>query len=384
MAKAPHQFVFNNTFSSRRTGLALYVEKWGRVLLSNTLFLAIFVVWWLLSPILILAAAILGIMLGKGFLYVQSWGFLATYVTAEVVGTIVCNAVTLYAIATGSMPYSPRFKALHTRVATNWCSSVAAIGHWIIGKRVFVRLPETGIRTKAPVLVVMRHVSANDVLLSPWIMGYRLGFNLRMVMKRELLWDPFIEASGTRCDNYYIDRWNKDNMELEVQGVSNLMRPPYQDADGRFKGITIYPEGTRLTAAKRDAVLASLERQGSPQLPYAQALRCTLPPRTKGLLALLKEGPGIDVLFMGHVGYEGAAEIPAILRGGIFNSPLSMRIWRVAAEDIPKDDEGKIQMILHHWKVLDQWCFDEREAQGKPDYLEQMIQSEANSQLYLK
>ena len=384
MGKAPYQYVFNNTFSSRNTGLALYVEKWGRVLLSNALFVLIFLAWWLLSPISVSLAVVLGLVKGKGLLYVQSWGFLATYVTSEVVGTIYCNLVSLYAIATGSMPYSPRFKALHTRVATHWCSTVAAIGHWIIGKRVFIRLPETGIRTKAPVIVVMRHVSANDVLLSPWIMGYKLGFNLRMVMKRELLWDPFIEASGTRCDNYYIDRWNKENMELEVQGVSNLMRPPFQDADGRYKGITIYPEGTRLTPAKRAAVLASMERQGSSQLEYGRALKCTLPPRTKGLLALLKEGEGIDVLFMAHVGYEDAAEIPAILRGGIFNSPLSMRIWRVAAEDIPKDDQGKVDMVLQHWKVLDQWCFEEREAQTRPDYLEQMIQSEANSQLYLK
>ena len=65
--------------------------------------------------------------------------------------------------------------------------------------------------------------------------GWRLGFNLRMVMKKELLWDPFIEAAGTRCDNYFIDRWNKSEMELEVQGVSQLMAPPYQDADGRMK-----------------------------------------------------------------------------------------------------------------------------------------------------
>ena len=83
-----------------------------------------------------------------------------------------------------------------------------------------------------------------------------------MVMKKELLWDPFIEACGTRCDNYFIDRWNKHDMEMEVQGVSALMKTPYMDADGRFKGITIYPEGTRLTPAKRASVLASMEKAG--------------------------------------------------------------------------------------------------------------------------
>jgi hypothetical protein len=51
-------------------------------------------------------------------------------------------------------------------------------------------------------------------------------------------------------------------MEMEVQGVSALMKTPYMDADGRFKGITIYPEGTRLTPAKRASVLASMEKAG--------------------------------------------------------------------------------------------------------------------------
>lgn len=92
-----------------------------------------------------------------------------------------------YAIATGSLPYSSRFKSFHTRVATKWCAFLAIIGHWIIGKRVFIRLPEIGIRNKVPIIVVMRHVSTNDVVLSPFVFGWMLGFNLRMVMKKELL-----------------------------------------------------------------------------------------------------------------------------------------------------------------------------------------------------
>jgi 1-acyl-sn-glycerol-3-phosphate acyltransferase len=91
------------------------------------------------------------------------------------------------------------------------------------------------VRGGVPIIVVMRHVSSNDVVLSPFVFGWRLGFNLRVVMKKELLWDPFIEAAGTRCDNFFIDRWNKSDMDLEVQGVSQLMAPPYQDADGRYK-----------------------------------------------------------------------------------------------------------------------------------------------------
>lgn len=194
-----------------------------------------------------------------------------------------------------------------------------------------------------------------------------------------------IEAAGTRCDNYFIDRWNKSNMELEVQGVSQLMSPPYVDSDGRYKGITIYPEGTRLTAAKRATVLESMEKSKSPYLEHARSLRCTLPPRTKGLLSLMKCGSDADLLFMGHVGYDDAVDLLSVVRGAIFNTPLSIRIWRVPAEELAKLDEpGKIRLILDKWKELDDWCFEENQNMRQPNYLAQMIELEAESQLYLK
>ena len=117
---------------------------------------------------------------------------------------------------------------------------------------------------------LFRHASTNDVILGPYILGHKLGFNLRMVMKSELLWDPFIEASGTRCDNYFINRSNKTNMDIEVQGVANLVKQPYEDDDGRMKAVCIYPEGTRMTEAKKKSILESMQRNSSPMYDYAK------------------------------------------------------------------------------------------------------------------
>ncbi len=364
---------------------------------------AIFVLWVVLAPLALAAAVAAGFYTGRGTSFVQAWGYLTLYVTSEVVGTVVSapfetgrvcfltvctckwiNCATVYALLRGAWPYSSAFKVPHARVATAWCSALAVLGHWVIGKRIFVRLPENGVRSDRPIIVVMRHVSTNDVVLSPYVFGWKLGFNLRMVMKKELLWDPFIEASGTRCDNYFIDRWNKSEMDLEVRGVSQLMEPPYVDCDGRCKGITIYPEGTRLTAAKRAAVLSSMEKANSPHLEHARLLKCTLPPRTKGLLSLMQAGPDADLLFMGHVGYDDAPDLLSVVRGDIFNSPLSIRIWRIPSEDVPKDEAGKIRVILDKWSELDQWCHEENQAMKQPHYLENMIALEAKSQMYMK
>ena len=108
---------------------------------------------------------------------------------------------------------------------------------------------------------------------------------------------------------------------------------------------------------------------------------------TKGLLSLMKEsGKDADILFMGHVGYDDAAEIPAILKGNVFNSPLSCRVWRLAAEEIPEDEEGKVKVFLEKWKEMDEWCYEERQLQLKdPVKFEQnLIELEATSQMYLK
>lgn len=222
------------------------------MLVSHVVLYAGVAVWLVATPLLVAVAVVAGFATGRGTAFLQSWAYLTTYLVFEVVGTVVsewgrgvirgadplaqlATLVTLWALAQGKWPYSSEFKVGHTRLATAWCALLTRLGHWMLGKRIFVRLPEGGVRGTVPVIVVMRHVSTNDVVLSPYVFGWRLGFNLRMVMKKELLWDPFIEAAGTRCDNFFIDRWNKSDMELEVQGVSQLMAPPYQDADGRMK-----------------------------------------------------------------------------------------------------------------------------------------------------
>lgn len=303
----------------------------------------------------------------------------------EVIGTFWVTGVTLYAMVTGSFPYDGRFKALHTRMATHWTAAMSWMGHWAIGKRMFIRLPEGGFRSGVPLVVAMRHVSTNDVVIGPHLFGWTLGYNLRMVMKKDLLWDPLIEAAGTRCDNFYINRFNHDNMDIEVEGVAQLLRGGPLDADGRVKGAVIYPEGTRHTPSKKKSVLESMERSNSPHLEFAKSLKATLPPRLKGLLALWNGCPQADLVLVGHVGYDEAMDMLAVIRGDVFNTPLSIRMWRLRADEMPKDEEGRVKAIFEKWKELDTWCHEEREAQRKnpTEYLKKMIEAENSSQ-YLR
>jgi hypothetical protein len=93
----------------------------------------------------------------------------------------------------------------------------------------------------------------------------------------------------------------------------------------------------------------------SPYLDHARALRCTLPPRTRGLLSLMAASGDADLVFMGHVGYDDATTLFEVMRGDIFNYPLSIRMWRVPAEEWnTKDEAGRIAVILEKWKELDE------------------------------
>ena len=91
-------------------------------------------------------------------------------------------------------------------------------------------------------------------------------------------------------------------------------------------------------------------------------------------------------MFLAHVGYDEAVDITAALNGGIFNHPLSVRIWRLGAEEMPNDEEGKIQCILNTWKAMDDWIFEEKEAKKKDlkEYERSLEEAASTSKLYLK
>lgn len=156
--KREYRLVHNNTYSTRRRGFYAHVEKWGRSLISHLVLYICFVAWVLISPILLAFALLFGILKGKGLVYIQSWGFLTTYLACEFFGTFWCMYTTFYAIVTGSFPYSNRFKTLHCRMATKWCAFIGRFGHWVMNKKEFIRLPESGIQPKkrAPVILAMR------------------------------------------------------------------------------------------------------------------------------------------------------------------------------------------------------------------------------------
>jgi len=70
------------------------------------------------------------------------------------------------------------------------------------------------LRTRLPtvrLLMVCRHASRADSLVSAWVVTIGAGMHPRYVLKRELLADPCLDVVGNRLPNHFGDRGAADS-----------------------------------------------------------------------------------------------------------------------------------------------------------------------------
>jgi len=209
-----------------------------------------------------------------------------------------------------------------------------------------------------PLLLVGNHVSVADALLPAAFATARRGLRLRYVAKGELIWDPCVDLAGHLVPNVFVRRGSADTPGDLARVVTLL------DGIGPGDGVVLLPEGTRFTEAKRAALLAKRAVDGPHEhLDRDRRLRCLMPPRTGGLLALFERAPGIDVVFMAHAGLEGIVRLPDLWSGLLIGRTLRVRFWRVPASSRPPDREGRIDWLYREWERLDAWLV---RARGLP------------------
>ena len=55
---------------------------------------------------------------------------------------------------------------------------------------------------------------------------------------------------------------------------------------------------------------------------------------------------------MAHSGFEGAASFTSLFNGSWLNTTVRLHFWRVAAADIPADDEGRRELLYRQWDTM--------------------------------
>ena len=222
----------------------------------------------------------------------------------------------------------------------------------VVGLRRTCRLTleprHTEVLTPGPVIVLPRHASLADALLSAWFVT-QPGLRPHYVLKRELLADPCLDIAGNRLPNHFLDRGAAD-AKPELDAI-RTMAEGVRDAD---ECAVIFPEGTRANPEKRARAMARLAERNPERAAKLAVLRHLNPPRPAGTLAVLDGAPDADLVIMAHAGFEGLDTFGGILKSIPGTAPVLLDCVRIPREEVPDDDEGRIAWLDDQWILLDE------------------------------
>lgn len=303
-----------------------------------------------LLPLLLIAAALVDLALWiarrKPWVGVRLTAFLWWFLFGEIRALITILGIWL---VTGG-PFgldSLRRRVLLYRLRARWAASHLGGIRVLFGLRFEVEGLE--VAGPGPVTIMMRHASIIDNMLPDTLVARTHGLGLRFVIKRELQMIPTIDIGGRWVPTNFVRRGSGDS----AGEIARLRALAVDLHEG--EGILVYPEGTRFTPAKLKRA-KEIVRERQPEIsPLAERLQHLLPPRLGGPLALIDEAPQVDVVFCGHVGFDGFQHISDIWAGRLVRSVIGVKFWRVPAADIPRGEAERAEWLYGHWQAMDDW-----------------------------
>jgi len=319
-----------------------FARRWARRLVSIPLYLLLCAACLAALPALLTLALLADLVWRGRWVFTRCLLFFQWYLLCEAVGIAVAFVIFV------STRDPEREIARFFRLQCGWLGAL----FWGAGRCFGMSVETEGDDALAggPLLVFMRHASAADVALPNVLISARTGIVLRYVLKRELLWDPCLDVAGHRLVNCFIRRGSA-NAEREIAAVRSLGQ-----GLGPGDGVLIYPEGTRFTPAKRARALERIRATGHVErIARAEKLLNVLPPRLGGPVALLEACPQADVLFLAHVGLDGARTMADFSKGGLVGTTIRVAFWRVSGRDVPRDPELRECWLFDQWQRVDDW-----------------------------
>ena len=203
-----------------------------------------------------------------------------------------------------------------------------------------------------PVILLARHASLADSLVSAYVVTTLAQMNPRFVLKRELLADPCLDVVGQRLPNHFLDRQATDSTP-ELEALQSLVT----GIDASTVGI-IFPEGTRANNKKRTRALEKIATTDPERADRLSEMRHLLPPRPAGAAAMLRGCTSADVVVAWHVGFEGLDTFGGILRAiSSRMPPIRFHLRRVDRAGIPSnsitDTDELTKWLDSEWMRMD-------------------------------
>ncbi len=333
-----------------------FVEVWGRRVLTISGCVLIWLVLLVAFPLLLIAGAIIDLARGRVaqaaslrtghgqvWIITRCVLFFPFYFSCEVFGVIASFFIWL---ASGVWIGASRERFLDWNFALQrwWASSLCRGAQRMFGVRIEVEGADE--LRDGPVIVFLRHASVADTLLPAVFIANPNGLRLRYVLKHELLLDPCLDIVGNRLPNSFVRRNSGEGYRV-IELIRDL---------GPRDGVIIYPEGTRFTDRKREAIIEQLERKGETYLcEKARMLKNVLPPRLGGPLNLLDRNEAADVVFCAHFGFDGVVDLRDFLRGSLVGRVVKVRFWREPFASIPATRDARKDWLFENWMRVDEW-----------------------------
>jgi 1-acyl-sn-glycerol-3-phosphate acyltransferase len=318
---------------------------WRRRLLTFPALGAITVALWGAAPLWVGAALLWDLTLGRKLAATRTTLMLLLYTLADWVG-IAAALLTRAVGAVAGDPGGRRSLTWHRVIKREWNRALARVGFWLFGARLEVEGDRSA--TGTPFLVFLRHAGIADVLIAPIVFELPHPTFLRYAVKRELLWDPAFDLVGPQVRAVFVDRDSTDGAGERAR-VAQMIDGLEPD-----EGVLLYPEGTRFSTRKAEAIQAKLKASGDDDaLTYARSLTRVLPPKLGGTLALLQRNPGHDVVFCAHTGLDRAYSVGGMLRGDLVGLVVRVKLWRVPFAEIPREPDAQAAWMRSQWARMD-------------------------------
>ncbi len=297
------------------------------------------------SPVLLLVAALTDLATRRrGMARTRLVATIVSYLALQWVGLLAGLALWV-ASGFGLFMAKPWSRRAHYRVQRWWGRSLFAAARACLGVR--VEFSDAELIEGGHVILAAQHASFFDALLPTVLLDDHTDLMARHVLKRELGWDPCLGTFGYRHPNHFVHRGDGDR-KAKIAAIEDLAGTAGDEA------LIIFPEGTFRSATDPDRIFAKLA-VSDPARAARLSLSHTLPPRSGGLLALLRGAPDADVVFLAHVGFEPFGSLRSIAASIPFEAPVQARLWRAAASEFGDDPDANLRVIDEYWQRMDDW-----------------------------
>jgi len=319
--------------------------------ISIAAIVALFALMWGALPAWLLLAVLVDLVARRRFVLTRCVAFFALYLWLEIIAGVLAGLVTWLASGAAFGFGHRRLLAWSYAMQRFWAKTILRGGQLCF--HVSIDHEGQDCVKEGPFLLFQRHTSTAEVTLPFTFIGTLWP---RYVIKKELLWDPTIDILGQRLPNAYVRR-GSGSPEQEIAKVRGLGKDL-----GPRDMVLIYPEGTRYEASKRERILGKLEGKVSPErMARLRAMTNLMPPRIAGPLSLIEQtGGAVDVVFCAHVGFERAASFDAMWSGRLIGTKVHVKLWRVPAAQVPRDEAAFTDWIDGEFTKMDAWIAERK------------------------